>query len=29
MSSFQFRHFLIHQDRRAMKVVTDGVLLGA
>ena len=29
MSSFQFRHFLIHQDRCAMKVGTDGVLLGA
>ena len=29
MSSFQFRHFIIHQDRCAMKVGTDGVLLGA
>lgn len=29
MSSFQFRHFLIRQDRCAMKVGTDGVLLGA
>lgn len=26
---FQFRHFMIRQDRSAMKVGTDGVLLGA
>lgn len=28
-SVFHFRHFTIHQDRCAMKVGTDGVLLGA
>jgi tRNA1Val (adenine37-N6)-methyltransferase len=26
---FQFKHFAIHQDRCAMKIGTDGVLLGA
>ena len=28
-NSFTFRQFTIHQDRCAMKVGTDGVLLGA
>ena len=29
MAGFKFKHFEIHQDRCAMKVGTDGVLLGA
>jgi len=29
MSFFKFKHFNIHQDKTAMKVGTDGVLLGA
>ena len=29
MAGFKFKHFEIHQDRFAMKVGTDGVLLGA
>ena len=29
MSEFRFRRFAVRQDRCAMKVVTDGVLLGA
>jgi tRNA1(Val) A37 N6-methylase TrmN6 len=29
MSKFQFKQFSIEQDRCAMKIGTDGVLLGA
>ncbi len=29
MAEFKFKQFEIHQDRCAMKVGTDGVLLGA
>ena len=29
MTGFKFKQFEIHQDRCAMKVGTDGVLLGA
>jgi tRNA1Val (adenine37-N6)-methyltransferase len=29
MSQFQFKQFSIEQDRCAMKIGTDGVLLGA
>ena len=29
MAGFKFKQFEIHQDRCAMKVGTDGVLLGA
>ncbi len=28
-SFFRFRHFVVHQERCAMKVGTDAVLLGA
>ena len=29
MADFAFKQFVIHQDRCAMKVGTDGVLLGS